>query len=81
LPNGNYINEVTSLSDGVWCLGPRQPPTVAGGNKKIGDSAMSALLNLIYREYCRARVAEMCNRRALMSAELVAAGSKETCGV
>jgi len=45
-----------------------------------GDSAMSALLNLIYREYCRARVAEMCNRRALMSAELVAAGSKETCG-
>ena len=42
---------------------------------------MSALLNLIYREYCRARVAEMCSRRALMSAELVAAGSKETCGV
>jgi hypothetical protein len=54
---------------------------VVGGNKKKGNSAMSALLNLIYREYCRARVAEMCNRRALMSAELVAAGSKETCGV
>jgi hypothetical protein len=34
------------------------------------------MLNLIYREYCRARVAEMCSRRALMSAELTAADSK-----
>jgi len=70
------MGDVKRLSDGVWCLGPRRPPTVAGGNKKKGNLAMSAMLNLIYREYCRARVAEICSRRALISAELIAADSK-----
>jgi hypothetical protein len=37
---------------------PRQPG-VRPRQKEQKESAMSALLNIIYREYCRARLAEM----------------------
>lgn len=72
------MSDVKRLSDGFGASGhDDRRPWPAATRKRGIYLAMSAMLNLIYREYCRARVAEMCSRRALMSAaELIAADSK-----
>jgi hypothetical protein len=43
--------------------GRKRTPVRIGGNDQQWSSIMSALLTLIYREYCRARLAEMHRHR------------------
>jgi hypothetical protein len=39
--------------------GPKRTPVTIAPNDQQRSSVMSAFLTLIYREYCRARLAEM----------------------